>query len=240
MRILLIRHAEPDYSIDSLTPKGFVEAEILSTRVAAIRPDHVFVSPLGRAKDTAKPALDKLHIQAEVLPWLQEYPARIKSPSGEGTVLPWDFMPSDWTCDPMLYDKEQWLNAERMKTGDVMERYRDVTMGVDSLLARYGFMREGGYYTNDDTPQVTIALFCHFAVSMVILSHLLGISPVPLWQGMFMPPSSITTVCAQERERGKLDFRCLGVGDVSHLYAADEPVSLSGFFYEGRPRLDVF
>ena len=33
MKILIIRHADPDYSIDSLTPKGWVEAECLSEKL---------------------------------------------------------------------------------------------------------------------------------------------------------------------------------------------------------------
>ena len=53
MRILLIRHAEPDYSVDSLTPKGRVEAELLSRRLIRYDIRDFYVSPLGRAKDTA-------------------------------------------------------------------------------------------------------------------------------------------------------------------------------------------
>ena len=34
MEILIVRHCEPDYSIDSLTPKGWREAEILSDRLS--------------------------------------------------------------------------------------------------------------------------------------------------------------------------------------------------------------
>ena len=37
MRLLFIRHAEPDYSIDSLTEKGWKEAELLSRRLAQLR-----------------------------------------------------------------------------------------------------------------------------------------------------------------------------------------------------------
>ena len=33
MKLLIIRHGDPDYSIDSLTPTGWVEAELLSHRL---------------------------------------------------------------------------------------------------------------------------------------------------------------------------------------------------------------
>ena len=34
MKLIFIRHAEPDYSIDSLTEKGFYEAQLLAKRTA--------------------------------------------------------------------------------------------------------------------------------------------------------------------------------------------------------------
>ena len=37
MRLLIVRHADPDYSIDSLTPAGWEEAKLLADRLAPIR-----------------------------------------------------------------------------------------------------------------------------------------------------------------------------------------------------------
>ena len=53
MRILIIRHAEPDYSIDSLTEKGFREAKYLSQRLEKEQSADVYCSIYGRARDTA-------------------------------------------------------------------------------------------------------------------------------------------------------------------------------------------
>ena len=36
MRLLIVRHADPDYSIDSLTPAGWEEAKLLADRLAPI------------------------------------------------------------------------------------------------------------------------------------------------------------------------------------------------------------
>ena len=33
MRLMIVRHGDPDYSIDSLTPKGWKEAELLADRL---------------------------------------------------------------------------------------------------------------------------------------------------------------------------------------------------------------
>lgn len=53
MKILIIRHGDPDYAIDSLTEKGRREAELLSERIAPLDVKAYYVSPLGRARDTA-------------------------------------------------------------------------------------------------------------------------------------------------------------------------------------------
>ena len=53
MRLLFIRHAEPDYSTDTLTEKGRREATLLAQAAPSMQLDHCFVSPLGRAQETA-------------------------------------------------------------------------------------------------------------------------------------------------------------------------------------------
>ena len=59
MKILIVRHADPDYSIDSLTEKGKIEAELLSQRLTKLDIKDFYVSILGRARDTADYTLKK-------------------------------------------------------------------------------------------------------------------------------------------------------------------------------------
>ena len=63
MRLLIIRHGDPDYSIDSLTKRGWKEAEYLSERLEKLNVKDFYVSPMGRAKDTASLTLKKLPAQ---------------------------------------------------------------------------------------------------------------------------------------------------------------------------------
>ena len=51
MRIIIVRHGEPNYEIDSLTEKGWKEAELASRKLQKLNIDNIYVSPLGRAKD---------------------------------------------------------------------------------------------------------------------------------------------------------------------------------------------
>ncbi|MDO4380678.1 MAG: histidine phosphatase family protein, partial [Clostridia bacterium] len=52
MKLIIIRHGDPNYAIDSLTKKGKREALLLSERIEKLSPDYIYCSPLGRAKKT--------------------------------------------------------------------------------------------------------------------------------------------------------------------------------------------
>ena len=77
MKLLFIRHGDPDYEKDSLTEKGWHEAELLGQRMANTPVTAFYVSPLGRAKDTASKTLQKVGRDATELAWLREFHAPI-------------------------------------------------------------------------------------------------------------------------------------------------------------------
>ena len=77
MRILLIRHGDPDYVNDTLTEKGRREATLLAKRAVSMNMGECYKSPLGRAQDTAAPCLESTGKTAEILDWLQEFPAQV-------------------------------------------------------------------------------------------------------------------------------------------------------------------
>ena len=232
MKILIIRHGEPDYSVDSLTDKGWREARLLADRLCRMPIDDFYVSPLGRARDTAKPTLERLGKTAQTLNWLEEFRGKYMDPKTGEESYAWDLMPQYWTRCPELYDREGWRQNSVYAHGNSLEVYDETCRGLDALLANYGYTRTHGYYITEHNSRRTIALFCHFAVAMLMLSHLLGVSPVPLLHGVLLPTSSVTLLQTEERRPGQVVFRCFGIGDTSHLYAAGEPVSYMGLFHE--------
>lgn len=86
-------------------------------------------------------------------------------------------------------------------------------------------------YRCEKNPPVTLALTCHCALSLTIIACLTGIAPPLLRHGFCLPPSSVTELVAEERVDGQLWLRAAYMGDVSHLYAAGEPISSSGLYY---------
>ena len=77
MRLLFIRHGDPDYVNDTLTEKGHREAALLAEHASDLNLGTCYVSPLGRAQATADYSLKKLGITADTLEWLKEFPAKI-------------------------------------------------------------------------------------------------------------------------------------------------------------------
>lgn len=114
----------------------------------------------------------------------------------------------------------------------VKEVYLETCSNLDRLLQQYGYTRKGRLYLTEKQEDTTIILVCHMAISFVMLSHLLGIAFVPLVQGMFLAPSSVTVVSTEEVEPGIASFRCQCISDVRHLYENREPISRMGYFAE--------
>lgn len=233
MKLLIIRHGDPNYEIDSLTEKGWREAEYLAERLARIHVDACYVSPLGRAKDTASLTLKRTGWAAEECLWLRELEAPIHRPDvTDRKMLTWDWLPQDWTAEPRYFLPDRWYETEIMREGHVKEAYDWVTGSLDELLERHGYRREGLLYRAVRANNDTIAFFCHFGVECVILSHLLNISPMVLWHGFCAAPTSVTTVITEERREGIAYFRVNGFGDISHLYCKNEPPAFAARFRE--------
>ena len=232
MRILLIRHAEPDYTVDSLTPKGRVEAELLSQRLIRYDIRDFYVSPLGRAKDTAACTLSKLGRKAEELPWLAEFRGRCVDPETGEKRLPWDLLPRCWSAFPEAHDVRTWTDIPLFRGSDVRAVWQETADGVKDLLARYGFRKDGPVWVGEGNTRDTICLFCHFGISMAVLGVLTDCSPLTLWHRVLTLPSSLTEVVTEERVRGEISFRVTRVGDISHLESSGEKRSTAGLFPE--------
>ncbi len=274
MKLIFIRHAEPDYSKDSLTEKGFREAQILATRTKDWRVTQFYCSPLGRAQATAMPTLqahgitltcefpapapDVIHepdaTKAIVYPWLRELHAPIDPalhPTGKR--IPWDLTPEYLNANPVLLDPNHWWEAPLMQNCDMKNQFHWISGGIDAVLEKHGYTRDGFCYRTDglsgasdafmkydgttelclqdaDPDEPVIVIFCHLAVMMMMCAHLLNTSPHTLLHGIFVPPASVTVLSTEERIPGQAYFRAQTIGDTSHFRFAGEPVSYYGGF----------
>ncbi len=248
MRLLFIRHGDPDYVHDTLTEKGHREAALLAERAPGMNLGSCYVSPLGRAQATAEYSMKKLGLTAETLGWLKEFPARIdlnefpelcsaypNAEKKDGVYSPrivWDVVPSYWAEHGGCMDASGWRECGICRSSDTVETYDYVTAEFDRFLAERGYVRDGRCYRVEKENKETLTFFCHFGITCVFLSHLWGLSPFLLWHSLALAPTSVTEIVTEERQQGIACFRGLKLGDVSHLTLGGEPVSTSARFCE--------
>ncbi len=132
MKLIFIRHAEPDYQTDSLTEKGAREAALLGERTKDWTISQVYCSPMGRAQKTAGPTLAAHGITlshtypqapddvlcapdpktAQVCPWLREFAVGVNPEDHPAKkFIAWDFTPGWMQEHPELYDRLHWTEA---------------------------------------------------------------------------------------------------------------------------------
>ncbi len=229
MRLILVRHGDPDYAKDALTEKGKREAALLTPRVAKWEVTDFYSSPLGRARETADIAMRQTGRRYEILPWAQEFFHLIDDGKG-GKRIPWDFYPAEWATDEANFTKQEWTQTPRMQSGDIGRYYKEVCDGADALIAKYGLRREGNFYRAERHSGDTAVLFCHFGLRMIVLPHLLNLPAQALLHGLFTAPTSVTVLTSEERYGDEAYFRCQMIGDTRHLYEGGEEISSSGYF----------
>lgn len=233
MKLLIIRHGDPDYAIDGLTEKGRREAELLADRLARENIEAVYCSTYGRAIRTAEPYLQRVGKTAEYCEWLREFNyVKIRVPYLDREKISWDLLPEYVDTLPNIYHPTLWRELVFFEGTGVIEAYDNVCKELDAMLAAHGYVRDKHSYKAVEPSHKTVALFCHYGVTAVLLSHLMNCSPYSLWQHAFTAPTAVTALYTEERVRGIASFRASSIGDVSHLFAGGEEPSFSGRFCE--------
>ena len=162
MKLLIVRHGDPDYDIDSLTEKGWKEAEYLSERLSKLDVKDFYVSPLGRAKDTASFTLKKMNRTAVECDWLREFDVLIDRPDvTDRQKRLWDWLPQDWTQDERFYQYDHWYENERLQQSDAKGYYDYVTgcvllahlIGASPMVLWHGFCAAPSSVTTVNTEE---------------------------------------------------------------------------------------
>lgn len=254
MKLIFVRHGDPDYTNDTITEKGRRDAELLAQRIIKWDVTDFYCSPLGRAKATAACTLDKLGRSAVTLDWMREFSYMIDDPITGRHGVPWDFVPSYWSNESLMFDQNRWVDTDVMgQNPQIGIKYKETCQYLDEFLAGYGYYRKDKYYQTDkeeifltstvapngDTnvdslvrreKEPVVVIFCHLGIICVVLSHLLNI-PFPLLvHGFFLPTTSLTILSSEERWGREAYFRVQAMGDMAHLMNSEEPISSAGYF----------
>lgn len=212
LQLLLVRHGDPDYANDRLTELGRQEARALAGRIAVSRATTLLSSPLGRARETASYSEHALGIEASIASWAAELDELIDIPSlgyaGAAWNAPGTLLRAGVREEPATFIKE--------RIALVME-------SADAFLATRGLVRtDDGYALTHCWRPDTVVLFCHAGFATAWLAHLLEIPVELVWSGLYLAPTSVTSILFERREPNTATARALSIGDISHLYASSE------------------
>lgn len=217
MRISFIRHAEPFYPTDSLTPAGHREAKALAEHLSGSGICEIYSSPRGRARLTAGYTAERLNLPVTVEDWAYELDG-LHSEQHPRAI--WDVDGAVLRAPAVLENLNGWQGVPPFDHPRLAGHLERIGAGSDEFLARQGFLHEDGVYRFAQPNRKHIAFFAHLGFGLAWLGHLLAI-PLPLmWAGFYLHPSSVTTILFDERAPGVALPRILRMGDVSHLHQA--------------------
>ncbi len=207
MRLYIIRHAEPAYPEDALTPRGHRQAQELAKRLAGAGIDRVYSSPLTRAVETARPTAESLGLEIVLEPWLCEIEDWWIPGGPEGELPVWQVDGATIRSLAARLSPENWHRLPPFDLPVLRQGFAELRTASAAFLARHRIDGASG----------RLAVFCHAGFGLTWLAHLLEIAPPLVWAAFTLPPASVTTVEIEELAAGRAAPRCLGVGDTSHL-----------------------
>lgn len=219
MRIVFVRHGEPDYIRDCLTDAGRPQAEAAALRLRNEGIEEIWSSPMGRAYETAQATADVLGLTVRTLDFMHELDwGSIDDEPIFADGHPWDIademarqgMPLN---SPDWRDNPYFIRNRVLKTIDLVEK------GIDEWLAGYGYTRNGAYYDHDhqENGHGTVALFSHGGSSAAALGHILDL-PFPYACGLFHIEFTGITIVRMDWRKGHCTLPCLELAnDGGHL-----------------------
>lgn len=229
MLLYIVRHGDPDYSTDSLVPRGVLQAESVGKRLYEAGIDRVFSSPMGRARQTAEPLCRLLGQEYTVEEWTREVSVRTCFPDGEERTIAqvpnYHFLQND------LWDLSvsQAARCPAFDGTDWMEKAAYIEEEGYRFLEKLGYRYEDGAYRILRPNEEKVALFCHGNFARVWLSSVLKV-PLHIMLASFgYTHTGVTVLNFANDESGITAPRCMIYDDISHLYVYGPDTDYNGF-----------
>ena len=227
MRIILIRHGDPNYEKDCLTELGHKQAAVAAKRLMIEGIDEIYCSPLGRARQTAAYFSELSGLPVHILDFMQEIRFGCEGALYDNKWNPWlgvdalvhegqDLQTTAWREYPVFKDNFATIDAD--KIGEE----------TDKWLAGLGYVREGLYYRCKKTPdsaesvagakEKTVIIFCHGGASAAFLARVLN-QQFPYMCGILLNfPHTTITVLKFDDTPGQLSLPIIELlNDAKHI-----------------------
>ena len=236
MLLLYVRHGDPIYSPDSITPLGERQAEAVGRRIARFGVDEIYSSPLRRAQMTAQPTseiLKKPIITSDVFSESRAF----ENFSCESEDGKWHWF---WGLQEA---RDLFTSPEVLKLGHewykhpALAKYekgiRQVYDELDEFLLSQGYehIRGTGKYKIVEKSEKRIAIFAHAGFGTAFMSCLFDI-PFPLAALHFdMRTTGLTAIRFDNGKDGYSVPCVLSFANDGHLYAENLPTNIGNVIF---------
>ena len=229
MLLYYVRHGDPIYSPDCLTPLGKRQAEAVAKRVARHGLDKIYVSTSTRAMETAQPTCEILKMEAEELDWTNEkYAWDDFSVEEKDGYKQWMFLLPKYR--ELLNNEEirslgdNWYDHPDFKDTNFKNGLCRIKDEADKFLETLGYKhdRKRHLYISEKPNDKRIALFAHQGFGVLFLSSILDVCMPQFVTHFDICHSSVTVI--EFRDMGGITVpTVLTLGNDSHIYAEGLP-----------------
>ena len=235
MLLFYIRHGDPVYDPDSLTPLGHRQAEALAKRLAMHGVDKIFSSTSERAKLTAKPSCEIMKKEMTLLDFTNEkYAAEEFGITLNGK---WNWVQGHPEMLEIFVSPEvrqlgfKWYEHPKLKQYNFKKGIDRVYDEADKFLLSLGYehIRYTGKYRIVKPNGERVALFAHAGFGLAFMSAILDI-PYPEFTAHFdMCHSGMTVIKFGENGEYAVPQIKTYSSD-SHLYREGLPTNYNNAF----------
>ena len=200
MRHIFVRHGDPNYAENCLTPIGHLQAKAVAKRLMNEGVEKICASPVKRAWDTALYIAEPLGLEVEQCDFMREIEWGIETKWQGGH--PWDTV-EDMVSKGLDIMDPNWADKEPFCRNVLVSDVKKVQEGFDKWLAVLGYVREGRFYRVHNGNAKTVAIVSHGGSSSAVLAHLFNL-PFPFVCGALRPDFTSVTVVHFGEEDGAL------------------------------------
>lgn len=237
MLLYYVRHGDPIYDPDSLTPLGHRQAEAVAKRLARYGLDEIYVSSSQRAKETARPTCEILKLEPTELDWANEGHAwRDFSVDNENGGKSWCFQIPSYQrlfCSNEIRKLDnKWYDHPAFEGTNFKNGMKRIDDAADGFFALQGYKhdRKKHIFISEKPNDKRIAIFAHQGFGVLFLSSILDVC-MPQFVTHFDISHSTVSVIEFKDSDGITVPKALTLGNDSHLYKEGLPTKFNNWFY---------
>ncbi len=235
MFLVYVRHGDPIYNPDSITPLGERQAEALARRIARFGIDEIYSSPFKRAQMTARPTAELC--KKEVI---------ISDIFSEGRIYHNFACPNDNGVESWFWNntriKELMTSDEVVRMGGDWYKHPELAQFEKAIVQAYdeldAFLLEQGYehirgtgkYKIVKPSDKRIAIFAHHGYGLAFLSCLFDIPYPRVYMHFDIRTAGVTAIHFKNSKDGYCTPVLTTLSNDAHLYAENLPTKLGEVF----------